>query len=98
MIEGLAWAEAVMKGVFFIMQTYFTNVWKMSFTNAATIMNVWGGLYRILPFFFLFIAETCLGNFVTLAFSSISSSTVSYILVTFTFHIDQLFWSVGKLK
>ncbi|XP_047962407.1 protein NRT1/ PTR FAMILY 5.5-like [Salvia hispanica] len=80
-VAGLAWAEAVMKGVFFIMQTYFTNVWKMSFTNAATIMNVWGGLYRILPFFFLFIAETCLGNFVTLAFSSISSST-GMVLIT----------------
>ncbi|XP_057808023.1 protein NRT1/ PTR FAMILY 5.6-like [Salvia miltiorrhiza] len=70
-----------MEGVFFIMQTYFTSVWKLSFTNAATILNIWGGFYRILPFFFLFLADTLLGNLVTLALSGISS-TAGIVLIT----------------
>ncbi|XP_057807967.1 protein NRT1/ PTR FAMILY 5.5-like [Salvia miltiorrhiza] len=80
-VAGLVWAETVMEGVFFIMQTYFTDVWKLSFTNAATILNIWGGLYRILPFFFLFLADTLLGNLVTLALSGISS-TAGIVLIT----------------
>ncbi|XP_047953612.1 protein NRT1/ PTR FAMILY 5.5-like [Salvia hispanica] len=80
-IAGLVWAEAVMEGVLFIMQTYFTSVWKLSFTNAATILNIWGGLYRILPIFFLFIAETLLGNFAILALSTIFS-TAGLVLIT----------------
>ncbi|KAL0375313.1 UNVERIFIED_CONTAM: protein NRT1/ PTR FAMILY 5.5 [Sesamum radiatum] len=52
------------------MQKYLTDVWKLSFTHAAGILNIWGGISLILPVFFLFLVDACLGNFTMLLISS----------------------------
>ncbi|KAL8526715.1 hypothetical protein ACS0TY_015785 [Phlomoides rotata] len=57
------------------MQNYLTKVWNLSFTHAAGILNIWGGISMILPVFFLFLVDAFLGNFSMLVISSISYST-----------------------
>lgn len=61
----------------FVMQDYLTDVWKLDFTHAAGILNIWGGISKVLPVFFLFFVDTILGHFGLLAITSISYSVVS---------------------
>ncbi|KAL3839416.1 hypothetical protein ACJIZ3_024007 [Penstemon smallii] len=56
------------------MQNYLSDVWKLSFTHAAGILNVWGGISLILPLLCLFLVDAILGNFMMLVLSSISYS------------------------
>ncbi|KZV15240.1 hypothetical protein F511_26386, partial [Dorcoceras hygrometricum] len=53
---------------------YLTDVWKLDVTHAAGILNIWGGICRILPLFFLFFVDALLGNFKMLVISSMSFS------------------------
>lgn len=62
---------------FFVMQNYLTDVWGLSFTHAAGIVNVYGGACLILPVFFLWLVDASLGNFLMLVISSIAYSVVS---------------------
>ncbi|CAK9133885.1 unnamed protein product [Ilex paraguariensis] len=57
-----------------VMMTYLTNIWKLSFTHAAGIINIWGGLASILPLVFAFIVDTLLSNYAMLLISSIAYS------------------------
>lgn len=59
------------------MANYLTDVWKLSVTHAAGIVNIWGGISMVLPLFFLFLIDTILGNFTMLVVSSIAYSVVS---------------------
>ncbi|KAK1399417.1 hypothetical protein POM88_009280 [Heracleum sosnowskyi] len=52
-----------------VMQTYLTNVWNLSVSHAAGIVNVWNGLTFFLPIPFAFFADSFLGNFYMLMFS-----------------------------
>ncbi|KAL8517310.1 hypothetical protein ACS0TY_015519 [Phlomoides rotata] len=63
------------------MQTYLTDVWNLSFTHAAAILNIWGGISWILPLLFLFLADAHTGNFKMVVISSIADS-VGIMLVT----------------
>ncbi|KAL8517321.1 hypothetical protein ACS0TY_015526 [Phlomoides rotata] len=65
-------ADILVSYALFAMQTYLTDVWKLSFTHAAGIINIWGGISKVLPLFFLFFVDTLLGNFKMLVVSSIS--------------------------
>ncbi|KAL3617531.1 hypothetical protein CASFOL_037852 [Castilleja foliolosa] len=71
-ISALLWADILVAYALFVMQNYLTDVWKLSFTHSAGILNIWGGISMILPVFFLFLVDSILGNFTMLVFSSIA--------------------------
>ncbi|KAL6534365.1 hypothetical protein OROHE_013290 [Orobanche hederae] len=73
-ISALMWADILVAYALFVMQNYLTDVWKLSFTHAAGILNVWGGISSVLPIFFIFLADAILGNFAMLVISSIAYS------------------------
>lgn len=64
-----------------VMQTYLTNVWKLSVTHAAGIINVWNGVTFFLMIPFSFFADSILGNLYTLLFSGIVDTIVSSAVV-----------------
>lgn len=66
--------------IMWVMQTYLTDVWKLSVTHAAGIINVWNGVTFFLMIPFAFLADSILGNFNTLLFSSILDTIVSSVL------------------
>ncbi|KAL2484775.1 Protein NRT1/PTR FAMILY 5.5 [Abeliophyllum distichum] len=41
-----------------MMNTYLTNVWKLSLTNAAGIVNIWEGSSKILPIALAYLSDT----------------------------------------
>ncbi|KAL8526719.1 hypothetical protein ACS0TY_015789 [Phlomoides rotata] len=73
-INVLLWADILVSYALFVMQDYLTDVWKLDFTHAAGILNIWGGISKVLPVFFLFFVEALLGNFKLLVVTSISYS------------------------
>ncbi|XP_076895464.1 protein NRT1/ PTR FAMILY 5.5-like [Bidens hawaiensis] len=56
------------------MVNYLTNVWNLSITHAAGIINIFNGITPALAIALLFFADTFLGDFYTLALSSIGYS------------------------
>ncbi|KAH6776810.1 hypothetical protein C2S51_000090 [Perilla frutescens var. frutescens] len=70
-----------MRCAFFVLQPYLTNVWKLSFTHAAAIVNIWEGTSLMLPTVFQLLADKYLGNFKVVVFCSIAS-TLGIGLVT----------------
>ncbi|PIN25041.1 H+/oligopeptide symporter [Handroanthus impetiginosus] len=73
-ISAQLWADILVAYAFFVMQNYLTDVWKLSFTHAAGILNIWGGIHMILPVFLLFLVDALLGNFKMLLISSTAYS------------------------
>lgn len=73
----LLWADMFAGYVIWIMPTYLTNVWKLDFTHASGIQNVYSGLTKALPFFFVLAVDAFLGNVWMLVLSTISSTAVS---------------------
>ncbi|KAL7095410.1 hypothetical protein ACP275_10G022200 [Erythranthe tilingii] len=71
-IRVLLLADVLVRFAFFVMQNYLTDVWELSFTYAAGMLNIWNGIAMILPFFFLFLVDALTGNFTMLVVSSIS--------------------------
>ncbi|KAL2484768.1 Protein NRT1/PTR FAMILY 5.5 [Abeliophyllum distichum] len=41
-----------------MMNTYLTNVWNLSLTNAAGIVNIWEGISKILPIVVAYLSDT----------------------------------------
>lgn len=58
----------------FVMQDYLTDVWNLSFTHAAGILNIWNGISLVLQPFFLILVDRVLGNFAMLVVSSTAYS------------------------
>ncbi|KAH6777722.1 hypothetical protein C2S52_006679 [Perilla frutescens var. hirtella] len=73
-ISALMWADILVAYALFVMTNYLTDVWKLSVTHAAGIVNIWGGISMILPVFFLFLVDSLLGNFTMLVISSMAYS------------------------
>lgn len=73
-ISSLLWADILVGYALFVVQNYLTDVWKLDVTHAAGILNIWGGIHRILPLFFLFLVDAVLGNFKMLVISSVAYS------------------------
>ncbi|KAM7461464.1 hypothetical protein LguiA_029585 [Lonicera macranthoides] len=71
-ITVLMWADLLAGYAMWVMIIYLTNVWKLSFTHAAGIVNVWGGIAMILPIGFAFLVDSAIGNYLMLLLSSIS--------------------------
>ncbi|XP_057808478.1 protein NRT1/ PTR FAMILY 5.5-like [Salvia miltiorrhiza] len=74
MIVAPKFPDALVHRVFFVMQVYLTNGWRLSFTHAAAIMNLWEGMSLILPPFLQFLADTLVGNFAVALISTLFST------------------------
>lgn len=60
----------------YIMMAYLTDVWKLGFTRAAAIVNVFWGLAALLPLPQAFLVDTIMGHYWMLLISSFSYSAV----------------------
>lgn len=76
-LAALLWADILVAFALFVMQDYLTDVWNLSFTHAAGILNIWNGMSMLLQPVFVFLVDALLGNFTMLIISSISYSLVS---------------------
>ncbi|KAL9170749.1 hypothetical protein ABFS82_04G167200 [Erythranthe guttata] len=79
-ISALLGAEILVTYAFFEMQNYLTNVWHLSFTHAAGILNLWNGISMVLPLLLLFVVDTITGNFAMLVLSS-TAYTLGTVMV-----------------
>ncbi|KAK2966123.1 hypothetical protein RJ640_018376 [Escallonia rubra] len=70
----LLWADVFAGYVMWVMITYLTDVWKISFTHAAGIVNIWSGVAMIMPIGSAFLVDTLIGNYSMLLLSSIAYS------------------------
>ncbi|XP_073155887.1 protein NRT1/ PTR FAMILY 5.5-like [Henckelia pumila] len=73
-ISALLWANILVAYAVFVLQNYLTDVWKLSFTHAAGIINIYGGVSFVLPVFFLILVDAFVGHFQMLVFSSVAYS------------------------
>ncbi|XP_057808096.1 protein NRT1/ PTR FAMILY 5.5-like isoform X2 [Salvia miltiorrhiza] len=80
-ILQLLWSDTLMRRAFFVLQPYLTDVWKLSFTHAAAIVNIWEGTSLMLPAVFQLLADKYLGNFKVVVTCTISS-TLGLALIT----------------
>ncbi|XVE97043.1 hypothetical protein REPUB_Repub02eG0276500 [Reevesia pubescens] len=74
LILGLTFADSFNNYVAWLMMPYLTDVWKLNFTPAAAIVNLWRGVMAILPIYMLFLADTVTGKFWMLSLCSIACS------------------------
>ncbi|KAM7461228.1 hypothetical protein LguiA_029349 [Lonicera macranthoides] len=54
--------------------TYLTDVWGLSITKAADIVNIWNGIENLMQLVFAFLAEELMGKYLLLLLSSIAYS------------------------
>ncbi|CAH1433059.1 unnamed protein product [Lactuca virosa] len=71
-ISALLWADLLAAFAMYIMMTYLTNVWNLSTTHAAGIINIWNGITAVLAIVFAYIVDSFLGDYYMLLLSSIS--------------------------
>ena len=60
-----------------VMVKYLTEVWKLTYTQASAIVNIFWGIVAILPFTLQYIVDTFMGNFWMVLISSFAYSLVS---------------------
>ncbi|XP_075510221.1 protein NRT1/ PTR FAMILY 5.5-like [Primulina tabacum] len=70
----LLWVDILAMYAMYVMMAYLTNVWDISFTKAAAIVNIFWGLVTVSPLFLTFIVDTILGNYWMLLTSSVAYS------------------------
>ncbi|KAK9054974.1 hypothetical protein SSX86_026053 [Deinandra increscens subsp. villosa] len=71
-ISALAWVDILAEFAMYVMMTYLTNVWKLSTTHAAGIINIWNGITPVLASVFAFFVDAFMGDFYMLVVSSIA--------------------------
>ena len=76
LFAALQWADILVLYAMFEMQDYLTQVWGLSYTHAAGILNIWNGISLLLQPLFLYAVCTFLGNFRMLVLSSSSYTLV----------------------
>ncbi|KAL7136278.1 hypothetical protein ABFS83_10G018800 [Erythranthe nasuta] len=70
----LLWVDILAMYAMYVMMSYLTNVWKIGFTHATAIVNIFWGVVSLSPLFLSFIADTFTGNYWMLLLSSFSYS------------------------
>ncbi|CAL5422700.1 unnamed protein product [Camellia sinensis] len=70
----LIWADILAAYALWMTMLYLTNVWKLKFTHAAAIINVFWGLMGIILIPMKFIVDVFLGNYWMLVISSFAFS------------------------
>uniref|UniRef100_A0A2N9GXM9 Major facilitator superfamily (MFS) profile domain-containing protein n=1 Tax=Fagus sylvatica TaxID=28930 RepID=A0A2N9GXM9_FAGSY len=73
-ISVLVWADILTGYAMFVMMPYLTNVWSLTITDAATIVNVFNGVATIMPIGMSFLVDTFMGDYWMLLLSSIAYS------------------------
>ncbi|KAF3955343.1 hypothetical protein CMV_019426 [Castanea mollissima] len=73
-ITVLIWADILTAYALFVMMTYLTNVWKLNFTHAAAIVNVFSGVATIMPIGMAFLVDAFMGDYWMLLLSSLAYS------------------------
>ncbi|PWA50771.1 proton-dependent oligopeptide transporter family [Artemisia annua] len=73
-LTALIWADLLAAFAMYVMMTYLTNVWSLSTTHAAGIINIWNGITPALAIVFAFLVDSFIGDFYMLVFSSIAYS------------------------
>lgn len=73
----LIWADLLAWFAMWVMVTYLTNEWKISFFHAAGIVNISEGTAAILSVVFTFFVDAFMGNYTMLLLSSIAYTIVS---------------------
>lgn len=82
-ISALLWADILVAFALFVLQNYLSDVWDLSLTHAAGILNIWNGVYRILPVFFLYLVDRFLGHFKLLVVTSIAyTSGIAFVAMS----------------
>ncbi|GMP85689.1 hypothetical protein CsSME_00038763 [Camellia sinensis var. sinensis] len=74
----LMWADLLAGYTMWMMMLYLTNVWKLNFTHAAAIINVFCGLTATMLLPMQFLVDAFLGNYWMLLISSFAYSAVSF--------------------
>ncbi|KAK9127921.1 hypothetical protein Syun_016718 [Stephania yunnanensis] len=69
-IMVLLWADILANYAMFILMEYLTNVWKLNFTDAGAIVNIYTGVSAIMPIGIAFLVDTLFGNYWMLFLSS----------------------------
>ncbi|KAF8391989.1 hypothetical protein HHK36_022329 [Tetracentron sinense] len=77
-------ADIIAVYTMWVLMTYLTDVWKLSITHAAAIVNVYSGLVGIMPIGMAFLLDHCLGSYWMLVLSSITYSLGLSLLVMST--------------
>ncbi|KAF5959618.1 hypothetical protein HYC85_000827 [Camellia sinensis] len=72
------WADLLAGYAMWMMMLYLTNVWKLNFTHAAAIINVFWGLTAIMLLPMQFLADAFMGNYWMLLISSFAYSAVPH--------------------
>ncbi|KAF8392002.1 hypothetical protein HHK36_022342 [Tetracentron sinense] len=67
-------ADIVAVYIMWMLMTYLTDVWKLSVTHAAAIVNVYSGLVGIMQIGMAFLHINCLGTYWMLVLSSVTFS------------------------
>ncbi|KAI9154256.1 hypothetical protein LWI28_023435 [Acer negundo] len=70
----LMWADILAMYAMWMMMIYLTDVWKIGFTHAATIVNFFWGIALMLPLAMQFLVDTIIGNYWMLLVSSLAYS------------------------
>ncbi|XP_011094986.1 protein NRT1/ PTR FAMILY 5.5 isoform X2 [Sesamum indicum] len=70
----LLWVDILAMYAMYVMMAYLTNVWKLGFTHAAAIVNIFWGVVTVLPLLLAFLVDTILGNYWMLLISSFAYS------------------------
>ncbi|GMP85724.1 hypothetical protein CsSME_00038773 [Camellia sinensis var. sinensis] len=73
-IFDLTWADLLARYAMWMMMLYLTNVWKLNFTHAAAIINVFWGLMVIMLLPMQFLVDAFMGNYWMLLVSSFAYS------------------------
>ncbi|KAF8392004.1 hypothetical protein HHK36_022344 [Tetracentron sinense] len=73
-IAVLQCANIIAAYIMWVLMTYLTDVWKLSITQAAAIVNVYSGLVAIMPIGMAFLLNHCLGTYWMLFLSSVTYS------------------------
>lgn len=88
----LVWAQIVLGYAIWMLMVYLTDVWKLTITHAAGIINAQRGLICALPIVMQTIVDTLAGNYWMLTFSSFACCTVQFPLLHFFFFFHSI-WS-----
>ncbi|KAI3676299.1 hypothetical protein L1987_85904 [Smallanthus sonchifolius] len=86
---ALTVAETLAAFVMYVMMNYLTNVWNLSTTHAAGIINIWNGITPVLASASAFFADAFMGNFYMLVVSSIAYCVLAPFLDLQTCEIDK---------
>ena len=72
------WVDILIAPALFMMMTYLTDVWKLDFTHAAAIVNVFSGVATIMPIGMAFLVHAFMGDYWMLLLSSLAYSFVGF--------------------